>query len=54
MNMTLLRWTIQAALSSQVVSLGQYNTNVCSSDVDVGVRTTYNPDLNMGSAPLAM
>ena len=54
MNVTLLRWTIEAALSSQVVSSGQYNTYVCSSALDVDVRMMYNPDLRMGSAALAM
>ena len=32
MNVTLLRWTVETALSSQVVSSGQYTTYVCSSD----------------------
>ena len=54
MNVTLLRWTVDAALSSQVVSSGQYNTYVCSSAVDVNVRMMYNPDLRVGSAPLAV
>ena len=52
MNVTLLRWTIDAALSSQLVSSGQYTTYVCSSVTDVDVRMMYNPDLRIGSAPL--
>jgi hypothetical protein len=52
MNVTLLRWTIETALSSQLVSSGQYTTYVCSSVAAVNVRMTYNPDLRMGSAPL--
>ena len=54
MNVTLLRCTDEAALSSQVVSSGQYKTYVCSSAADVNVRMMYNPDLRMGSAPLAV
>jgi len=54
MNVTLLRWTVETALSSQVVSSGQYKTYVCSPSVDVNVRIMYNPDLRMGSAPLAV
>ncbi len=54
MNVTLLRWTVETALSSQVVSSGQYKTYVCSSAIDVDVRMMYNPDLKMGSAPLAV
>ena len=53
MNVTLLRWTVEAALSSQVVSSGQYKTYVRSSE-DVNVRMMYNPDLRMGSVPLAV
>ena len=52
MNVTLLRWTIGTALSSQLVSSGQYTTYVCSSVADVDVRMMYNPDLRIGSAPL--
>jgi hypothetical protein len=51
MNVTLLRWTIETALSSQVVSSGQYKTYVCSSVADVDVRMMYNPDLRMGQLP---
>ena len=54
MNVTLLRWTVETALSSQVVSSGQYKTYVCSSTVEVKVRIMYNPDLRMGSDPLAV
>jgi hypothetical protein len=53
MNVTLLRWTMETALSSQVKSSGQYNTYVCSSVADVDVRMMYNPDLRIGSAALA-
>ena len=54
MNVTLLRWTVETALSSQLESSGQYKTYVCSSAADVNVRMMYNPDLKMGSAPLAV
>jgi hypothetical protein len=54
MNVTLLRWTVETALSSHVASSGQYKTYVCSSAVDVNARIIYNPDLRMGSATLAM
>ena len=53
MNVTLLRWTVKAASSSQVSSSGQYTTYVCSSEGEVNARMMYNPDLSMGSAPLA-
>ena len=54
MKVTLLFWTVEAALSSQVVTSGQYKTYACSFEVDMNVRMMYNPDLRMGSAPLAM
>jgi hypothetical protein len=54
MNVTLLRWTVDGALSSQLESSGQYMTYVCSSVVDVNVRMMYSPDLKMGSDPLAV
>lgn len=53
MKVTLLCFTIETALSSQVISSGQYNTYVCSTAVDVNVRMMYNPDLKKGSAPVA-
>ena len=54
MNVTLLCWTVETALSFQVVSSGQYKTYMCFSEVDETVRMTYNPDLRMASAPLAV
>ena len=54
MKVTLLRLTVETALASQVESSGQYKTYVCSSEVDLNVRMIYNPDLRMGSAPLAI
>ena len=52
MNITLLRQTVEAALSSQVVSSGQYKTYICSSIAEVDVRMMYNPDFIIGSALL--
>jgi hypothetical protein len=54
MNVTLLRWTVEMAWSSHVVSSGQYRTYACSSAADTNERMTYNPDLKVGSVPLAV
>ena len=52
MNVVLLHRTVEAALSFQVVSSGQYTTQVCTSVVDLDEHAMYNPDLRTGSESL--